>query len=41
MEGIKYVNLIGIDPVVIEMRGVENDSCTYLMVSVNDTLVPM
>ena len=24
MEGIKYVNLIEIDPVVIEIRGVEN-----------------
>ena len=24
MEGIKFVNLIGIGPVVIEIRGVEN-----------------
>ena len=24
MEGIKYVNLIEIDPVVIEIQGVEN-----------------
>ena len=36
MEGIKYVNLIGIGPVVIEIRGVENGE---LAVPVNNTLV--
>ena len=36
MEGIKYVNLIEIGPVVIEIRGVENDK---LAVPVNNTLV--
>ena len=36
MEGIKYVNLIEIDPVVIEIRGVENGE---LAVPVNNTLV--
>ena len=36
MEGIKYVNLIEIGPVVIEIRGVEN---TELAVPVNNTLV--
>ena len=36
MEGIKYVNLIEIGPVVIEIRGVENGE---LAVPVNNTLV--
>ena len=36
MEGIKYVNLIEISPVVIEIRGAENDE---LAVPVNNTLV--
>ena len=36
MEGIKYVNLIEIGPVIIEIRGVENGE---LMVPVNNTLV--
>ena len=36
MEGIKYVNLIDIGPVVIEIREVENGE---LAVSVNNTLV--
>ena len=36
MEGIKYVNLIEISPVVIEIRGVENGELT---VPVNNTLV--
>ena len=36
MEGMKYVNLIEIDPVVIEIRGVENGK---LAVPVNNTLV--
>ena len=36
MEGIKYVNLLEINPVVIEIRGVENGD---LAVSVNNTLV--
>ena len=36
MEGIKYVNLIEIGPLVIEMRGVENSD---LAVPVNNTLV--
>ena len=36
MEGIKYVNLIEIGPVVIEIRGVENGE---LVVPVNNTLV--
>ena len=36
MEGIKYVNLIEIGPVVIEIRGVENGN---LVVPVNNTLV--
>ena len=36
MEGIKYVNLIQIGPVVIEIRGVENSK---LVVPVNNTLV--
>ena len=36
MEGIKYVNMIEIGPVVIEIRGVENSK---LAVPVNDTLV--
>ena len=36
MEGVKYVNLIEIGPVVIEIRGVENGE---LAVSVNNTLV--
>ena len=36
MEGIKYVNLIEIDPVVIEIQGVENGE---LAVPVNNTLV--
>ena len=33
MEGIKYVSLIEIDPVVIEIRGVKNGE---LAVSVNN-----
>ena len=37
MEGIKYVNLIKIGIVVIEIRGVENSK---LAVPVNNTLVP-
>ena len=36
MEGIKYVNLIEISPVVTEIRGVENGK---LAVPVNNTLV--
>ena len=36
MEGIKYVNLIEIGPVVIEIRGAENGE---LAVTVNNTLV--
>ena len=36
MEGIKYVNLIEIGPVVIEIRGVENSE---LAVPVNNILV--
>ena len=36
MEGIKYVNLIEIGPVVIEIRGVENGK---LVVPVNNMLV--
>ena len=36
MEGIKYVNLIEISPVVIEIRGVENGE---IAVPVNNTLV--
>ena len=36
MEGIKYVNLIEIDPVVIEIQGVENGK---LAIPVNNTLV--
>ena len=36
MEGIKYVNLIEIVPVVIEIKGVENGK---LAVPVNNTLV--
>ena len=36
MEGIKYVNLIEISPVVIEIRGTENGK---LAVPVNNTLV--
>ena len=35
MEGIKYVNLIEISPVVMEIRGVENGE---LAVPVNNTL---
>ena len=35
MEGIKYVNLIEIDPVVIEIRGIEKGE---LAVPVNNTL---
>ena len=35
MEGIKYVNLIEIGPVVIEIRGAENGK---LAVPVNNTL---
>ena len=36
MEDIKYINLIEISPVVIEIRGIENGE---LAVSVNNTLV--
>ena len=36
MEGIKYVNLIEIGPVVIEIRGAENGE---LAIPVNNTLV--
>ena len=36
MEGIEYVNLIEISPVVIETQGVENGK---LVVPVNNTLV--
>ena len=36
MEGIKYVNLIEIGPVVIELRGADNGE---LAVPVNNTLV--
>ena len=36
MEGIKYVNVIEISPVVTEMRGVENSD---LAVPVNNTPV--
>ena len=36
MEGINYVNLIEMSPVVIEIRGVENGE---LAVPVNDTLM--
>ena len=35
MEGVKYVNLIKICPVVIKIQGVENDE---LAVPVNNTL---
>ena len=36
MEGIKYVNLIEIGPVIIEIRGVENGE---LAIPVNNILV--
>ena len=36
MEGIKYLNMIEIGPVVIEIRGFENGK---LAVPVNNTLV--
>ena len=36
MEGISYIRLIEIGPVVLEIRGVEN---VKLMVPVNNTLV--
>ena len=36
MVGIKYVNLIEIGPVIIEIQGVENDE---LAASVNNALV--
>ena len=36
MESIKYVNLIEIGPVVMEIRGIENSD---LVVPVNNTLV--
>ena len=36
MEGIKYVNLLEISPMVIEIRGAENGE---LAVPVNNTLV--
>ena len=36
MEGVKYVNLIEIGPVVIEIQGAENGE---LVVPVNNTLV--
>ena len=36
MKGIKYLNLIETNPVVIEIRGVENGK---LVVPVNNTLV--
>ena len=36
MEGIKYVNMIEISPVVIEIQGIENGE---LAVPVNNTLV--
>ena len=36
MEDIKYINLIEISSVVIELQGVEN---SYLAVPVNNTLV--
>ena len=36
MEGIKYVNLIEIGPVVIEIQGAENSE---LAVPINNTLV--
>ena len=36
MEGIKYVNLIEIGPVVIEIQGVENDE---IAIPVNNALV--
>ena len=36
MEGIKYVNLIEIGPVVMEIQGIENND---LVVPVNNTLV--
>ena len=36
MEGIKYVNLIEINSMVIEIRGVENGE---LVIPVNNTLV--
>ena len=36
MEGIEYVNLMKIEPVVIEIQGVENSE---LAVPVNNTLV--
>ena len=36
MEGIKYVNLIDISSMVIEIRGIENGK---LVVLVNNTLV--
>ena len=37
MEDIKYVNLIELSPVVIEILGVENDE---LAVPVNNTCAP-
>ena len=37
MEGIKYIKLIEISPVVIEISGVENSD---LVVPVNNTLMP-
>ena len=36
MEGIKYVNLIEVGPVVLEIQGAENSE---LAVPVNNTLV--
>ena len=36
MEGIKYRNLLGISPVVIEIQGIENGD---LAVPLNNTLV--
>ena len=36
MEGIKYVNLIEVSPVVIKIQGVENGE---LAVPVNNTLI--
>ena len=36
MENIKYVNLIEIGPVVVEVQGVENGD---LVVPINDTIV--
>ena len=35
-EGIKYLNLIGIGPLVIEIRGIENSEFVF---PVNNTLV--